>query len=150
MACGHYRGDWDNISAKEICCRAQQCCLGFKIEPSQVVPTHIFLIRIRCCQPSSCPVSTRKPIWDNAIRDLFPIKCWCEVARSRSNDGELPNAISCQSLPFELYASIKDLQAPEERERPFLAGCWVFGFSSSILKLETYPVCNFMDLARSE
>jgi hypothetical protein len=29
-----------NISAKEIRCRAQQCCLVFKIEPSQVVSTH--------------------------------------------------------------------------------------------------------------
>ena len=49
-----------NISAKEIRCRAQQCCLGFKIEPSQVVSTHIFLIRIRCYQTKHMPSQHRE------------------------------------------------------------------------------------------
>jgi hypothetical protein len=45
---------------------------------------------------------------------------------------------------------MKDPQALEERERLFDPGRCIFGCSSSISRLDTYPVCYFMDLARSD
>lgn len=95
-----------NITAMEFAVRHSGTVSASKLSPRRLCELRFSSFGSDCAKSSTYPSSPKQILHDSAIRDLYPFKCRCGVARTRSNHGGLFKAFSRRSQPFRLQASI--------------------------------------------